>query len=88
MRLGQARDAGAQVCLGSLIGCYQTKARTRFDGHVAQGQSGVHGQCADSRTEIFDGKPNATTGSQLANDAERQVLGVDALTELAINPES
>ena len=68
-----------------LIRCDNSRARTRFDGHVANGHPTVHAERSNSATAVFEHVPLPAAGTNFCDDRQDDVFGTDARRELALD---
>ena len=77
--------AALDVVEGLLVGRDQAGAGAALDRHVADGHAPFHGQRLDRLAGIFDDMAGAAGGADLADDGEDDVLGGDAVGQLAVD---
>ena len=73
--------AALEVGEGGLIGGDHAGARAALDAHVAERHAALHGERADGCAGVLDGVAGAAVGADLVDDAEREILGGDALRQ-------
>ena len=56
-----------------------------FDGHVADGHAGIHRQLLDGFATVFDDVALAAAGADLRDDGQNNILGGDALRQVALD---
>jgi hypothetical protein len=75
--------SAGQIGVGGLVWSNHAGASSSLDGHVADRHAPVHVEAPDGVAAIFDDVAGATADSDLADDAENQVLGGYARMQLA-----
>src|SRR3954451_2675628 len=68
---------------GRVVGGDHAGTRTRFDGHVADRHPAFHRQAADRVTAVLDDVTLAAAGADASDEAENQVLGAHAVSQVA-----
>src|SRR3954447_11301598 len=70
---------------GLLVRRDETGLGAALDRHVADGHASFHGQRADRFAGVFERVAGAAGGADLADDGKDDVLGGDALRQLAVH---
>ena len=76
--------AAGQILKCAVVGCDQTGARPRLDGHVADGHARVHIESANRGAGEFENASGSTTCSDLTDQRKDHVLCRHARLELSI----
>ena len=74
-----------QVLERGLVGRDQPGLGAGLDRHVAHGHPALHRQRADRRAAVLDDVSDPAAGADVADDGEDDVLGGDALGDLAVD---
>ena len=74
-----------KVLEGNLIRGNHTRTRTGLNRHITHRHTRLHAQPADNRTAELDDSASSTSGTNLANSVEDDVLGAHTRGELAVD---
>ena len=85
LQAGGRERAAFDVFDGFFVHRHQTRARTAFDGHVANGHAAFHGQTAYGRAGKFNRVTRAASGADLADDGQHHVFAGDAFGQDALH---
>ena len=77
--------AAVHVIVGGLVRGDQSGAGAGFDGHVADGHPGFHGQRPDGGTAVLQHVALTAAGADLGDDGQDDVLGAHAGAQRALN---
>ncbi len=77
--------AALEVGEGGLVGGDHAGPGARLDGHVADGHPGLHRELLDGLAAVLDDVALAAAGADPGDDGEDQVLGGDAVGQLALD---
>ena len=82
---GRGMVAAAQVVVGGVVGGDHAGAGAGLDRHVAHRHPGFHRQGADGAAAELEDVALTTTGADPGDHREHDVLGGDAVAELAVD---
>ena len=74
-----------EIAEGGFVGSDHARARAGLDAHVAQGHAAFHGERANRRTRILDHAAAGAVGSDVADDAQRNIFRRHCRAELAVH---